>query len=299
MSSGVLRVRGSFLVELYRRRPRTPLLTGREVVRRPDQRRLENRPTREIRVNSKWGQICSIVRKSCDAPLALEKVTSCQLLRLHRYAALSLAPVATTAALADIHYTSLDVAVDFGSSVSVEVAQSFSLVFSAFEATNTTQGGIVVFQQRFNAQGSAGPEVNGGLLVGFKSGLPKSVIRFADGDGIGSGIGGLESTLFWGAQSLTLSKKSKTKQLNGGPFNAVDGPQDGCLGFAFADFGSQDLHYGWLSLSWDGTELTIDGYAWETEAGVSINAGTVPAPGVIGLFGLAMGAAGIRRERSF
>ncbi|MBC02448.1 MAG: hypothetical protein CMJ34_03960 [Phycisphaerae bacterium] len=222
---------------------------------------------------------------------------SCDPSRLRRYLALSLVPGATTAAVADIDYTSLDVTVELGSTFSLEVAQSFSMVFNAFSATNSTKD-IVVRQRGFNAKGSPGSAVDGGLLVGFKSGLPKSVIRFGDGDEIGPGIGGMESTLFWGAQSVTVSKTSKTKQLNGGPFNAVDGPQDGYLGFAFADFGSQDLHYGWLSLSWDGTELTIDGYAWETEAGVSIDAGTIPAPGAIGLFGLAMGAAGIRRKRS-
>ena len=222
---------------------------------------------------------------------------SCDPIRLRRYVALSLVPAATTAAVADIDYTSLDVTLDFGSSLSLEVAESFSLRFNAFVAAKSTQD-IVVRQRGFNAKGYPGSQVNGGLMVGFKSGQPKSVVRYADGDEIGPGVAGLESTLQWGAQSGTISKKSKTKQLNGGPFNAKDGPQEGYLGFAFGDFGDDDLHYGWLSLSWDGTQLSIDGYAWETDAGVAINAGTIPAPGVFGLFGLAMGAAGIRRKRT-
>ena len=70
----------------------------------------------------------------------------------------------------------------------------------------------------------------------------------------------------------------------------------GYMGFAYFG-GAADANYGWFSLTWDGSFLTIDGYAYETEAGVGIEAGAIPAPGAIGLLGLAAGAAGMRRKR--
>ena len=76
------------------------------------------------------------------------------------------------------------------------------------------------------------------------------------------------------------------------------GDEDSVSGFmGFAVVGEDGPNYGWVSMSWDGTFLTIDGYAVETEAGTSIQAGAIPAPGAIGLLGLAAGAAGMRRKR--
>ena len=49
--------------------------------------------------------------------------------------------------------------------------------------------------------------------------------------------------------------------------------------------------------NWDGSFLTIDGYAIETEAGTAIEAGAIPGPGAMGLLGLAAGASGLRRKR--
>ena len=76
------------------------------------------------------------------------------------------------------------------------------------------------------------------------------------------------------------------------------GDDDSVSGFmGFAVVGEDGPNIGWVSMSWDGSFLTIDGYAVETEVGTSIQAGAIPAPGAIGLLGLAAGAAGMRRKR--
>ncbi|MCP4833899.1 MAG: PEP-CTERM sorting domain-containing protein, partial [Phycisphaeraceae bacterium] len=64
--------------------------------------------------------------------------------------------------------------------------------------------------------------------------------------------------------------------------------------------GGFEYNYGWVGVDWNVStfELTISGFAYETNAGVAIEAGAIPAPGALGLFGLAAGAAGIRRKRS-
>lgn len=71
-----------------------------------------------------------------------------------------------------------------------------------------------------------------------------------------------------------------------------EGPQAGYVGFV-----SDGGNYGWISVQWDGSFVTVDGYAYETEANTAIAAGAVPAPGAVGLLALAAGAAGLRRKR--
>jgi uncharacterized protein (TIGR03382 family) len=51
-----------------------------------------------------------------------------------------------------------------------------------------------------------------------------------------------------------------------------------------------DYEQGWY-------QLEIVGYAYGT-LGIGIDAGQIPAPGALGLAGLAMGAVGIRRKRA-
>ena len=83
----------------------------------------------------------------------------------------------------------------------------------------------------------------------------------------------------------------------------VEDSVSGYMGFAFFNDalaggdGGTTPNYGWVSMSWDGAYLTIDGYAIETDVGTAIQAGAIPAPGAIGLLGLAAGAAGVRRKR--
>ena len=74
-----------------------------------------------------------------------------------------------------------------------------------------------------------------------------------------------------------------------------EGPQSGFIGFGINS--GNGIQFGWISVIWDGTLLTIDGYAYETEVQTAIEAGAIPAPGAMGLFSLAAGAAGMRRKR--
>ena len=108
--------------------------------------------------------------------------------------------------------------------------------------------------------------------------------------------------------NLGLSGKgvgSHGKDIDGGKGNGnfvvMNGQaESGYVGFVFENMGVNgipSLNYGWISVSWDGTYLNIDGYAYETDADTGIVAGAIPAPGAIGLLGLAAGAAGIRRKR--
>ena len=78
-----------------------------------------------------------------------------------------------------------------------------------------------------------------------------------------------------------------------GPFNG-NGIQAGYVGFRL-----ENGMYGYMDLSWNtiAKELTINAWAYEDNAGLGISAGAVPAPGAVGLLGLAMGASGMRRKR--
>jgi MYXO-CTERM domain-containing protein len=76
-------------------------------------------------------------------------------------------------------------------------------------------------------------------------------------------------------------------------------PDDrGFLGVRFSNNGT-DFHYAWFDVEVDVRigKLTIHGWGFENEANTGIGAGEVPAPGVAGLGLLAMGAAGVRRQR--
>ena len=72
------------------------------------------------------------------------------------------------------------------------------------------------------------------------------------------------------------------------------------LGFALTQNG--ETVYGWLDIEvqewtyWDTPSITVHGWAFD-DSGQGILAGQVPAPGALGLLGLAAGASGIRRKR--
>jgi hypothetical protein len=74
------------------------------------------------------------------------------------------------------------------------------------------------------------------------------------------------------------------------------------IGFRFDRGLGTDLNYGWAKVEWDlsnqGSEsFTITEWAWETDPGKPIHAVPAPAAAVSGLSLLAMGAAGVRRQR--
>lgn len=70
----------------------------------------------------------------------------------------------------------------------------------------------------------------------------------------------------------------------------------GYVGFQFETAGG-DARYGWAEFEVTSKDFIMHRWAYE-DSGASINAGQVPAPGAIGLFALAAGAAGVRRKRS-
>ena len=154
---------------------------------------------------------------------------------------------------------------------------------------------------------STGPEAfmgakgNGDIAL-LVSGSSKLLRNFSAGESI-SVKSNKPAIVGVGAKTgTTNSKKGGGKTVSKGAW--APGAEDsvsGYMGFAFFNndgFGEGVApNYGWVSMSWDGAYLTIDGYAIETDAGTAIQAGAIPAPGAIGLLGLAAGAAGMRRKR--
>jgi hypothetical protein len=128
-----------------------------------------------------------------------------------------------------------------------------------------------------------------GPLINFQAGelIPEGGSLIDKGFGVLASNGSTKS-------GGSVSKSKGEWSLNGAE------SVSGYMGFAFFNNGFEGgsaANYGWVSLSWDGAYLTIDGYAIETDANVGIEAGAIPAPGAIGLLGLAAGAAGMRRKR--
>ncbi|MAB71902.1 MAG: hypothetical protein CMJ54_05300 [Planctomycetaceae bacterium] len=220
--------------------------------------------------------------------------------RLHRYAiaaaSVPLATMATTqSVVADIVYESVGQTIGGpgGSTaylLEVGVGDFGNLLFLA--ANNPGTGSSFVFGVGGGSKtSSGGAEPNGiGLQVniGGSKGSKIELRRFAAGDQIG--YTSKTSSIAIGGASFGKGAK--------GPF--ADGGA-GYIGLQIESdsLGGAEFHYGWIALDWNAStlELTIDGFAYETEAGVGIEAGAIPAPGALGLFGLAAGAAGIRRKR--
>jgi hypothetical protein len=71
------------------------------------------------------------------------------------------------------------------------------------------------------------------------------------------------------------------------------------IGFRFVNATTGGTHYGWMRIQFTGTSFSqpraIVEYAYESVAGASIEAGVIPAPGVLAL----LAAAGfmVRRRR--
>lgn len=219
-------------------------------------------------------------------------------LRLDSYR--SLATVPTFAAMAGVALTSDKLGADIvHEDVSITVGGPGSAPFS----TELQIGTLGTF--RFLAgSNSAGPgrffqmmnsslDKVRGINDGSKGKKSSGVLaRFGAGDLIEIAKDATFAKMGWGSKSPGGSK-------SGPPIGNFatngEGPQSGYIGFGYLQ--DEGIGYGWISLSWDGSLLTIDGYAYETEAGIGIEAGAVPGPGAIGLFGLAAGASGIRRKR--
>ncbi len=218
--------------------------------------------------------------------------------RLSTYKVMAAAPLAALAsgASADIVYTELDYQIGgpgpaphFGS------VQLGSIGVMAFTAGSNSKGPERVFfanvkdQPNIQLMNTFEAPLNGKSTSGY-------LARFQAGDLIELDLG-----LSFATKGVGSVGKSSSGGQNFGKGNFVfDGNvQSGYIGFAFegSGFNGIGVNYGWISLSWDGTYLTVDGYAYETDTDTGITAGAIPAPGAIGLLSLAAGAAGIRRKR--
>ena len=228
-----------------------------------------------------------------------EDVMSVSKLRLDHYC--SLATVPTLAAMAGVAVVSDNLSADIvHEDVTITVGGPGPAPFSTdlqigtlgtfrILAGSNSKGPGRIFQMsnssadkiRVMNEGEASKKGSGGLLS-----------RFAAGDIVKMDKGRTFAKTGIGSQSPGSSK-------SGAPLGNFatngEGPQSGYVGFGYLQ--AEGIGYGWISLTWDGSLLTIDGYAYETEAGTAIEAGAVPGPGAIGLFGLAAGAAGLRRKR--
>ena len=221
--------------------------------------------------------------------------------RLSRYTSLATLPaVAMTGGLASVTST---VQADI-------VYQSVSLTFGGpltgpdFNTLDMGFGSIK-FLAGTNSAGSQAAFVakgNGDIAL-MANGSSKKLRNFSDGESIS--VKSNKAALFGlGAKVGTTGSKGKGSGKTVSKGEWAPGAEDsvsGYMGFAFFNYDGLGKgttpNYGWVSMSWDGAYLTIDGYAIETDAGTAIQAGAIPAPGAIGLLGLAAGAAGMRRKR--
>lgn len=223
-------------------------------------------------------------------------------LRLDRYCCLATVP--TFAAMAGIAVTSDHASADIVyEGVSITVGGTGSAPFS----TEMRIGSLGTFRLVAGAN-STGP---GQIFKMANSSLDKirvindgnaskksndaALARFAGGEMIEVGKTG-KGRYF--AKSGIGSKTPGSSKSGSPDWNFAtdgEGPQSGFVGFGYQL--AEGIGFGWISLNWDGSLLTIDGYAYETDANTAIEAGAIPGPGAIGLFGLAAGAAGIRRKR--
>ena len=160
--------------------------------------------------------------------------------------------------------------------------------------------GLIKFAAGSN---STGPEnfmgVKGTGDIALIADNSKLLRNFGEGESID--LASNKAALVGLGAKVTTTGSGKTVSLGSWAPGAEDSVS-GYMGFAFFndnDRVGEELqpNYGWVSLSWDGAYLTIDGYAIETDVGTTIEAGAIPAPGAIGLLGLAAGAAGMRRKR--
>ena len=218
--------------------------------------------------------------------------------RLNRYALVAtsvpLAAVATTQTVtADIVYENTGGITigGFGSQpdrTDIAIGEYGSI---AFNAGHNSAGPQFVFAASVVGATSKGkePEQLGLILSAGSQKASKGLARFAAGDLIAAASS---------SGPLGIGAIGSDGKFDSGAFA---GGGSGFLGFTVdvESLGGTEYRYGWIAVDWDAEtfELTIDGFAYETDAGVGIEAGAIPAPAALGLFGLAAGAAGIRRKR--
>lgn len=212
--------------------------------------------------------------------------------RLARYAAIAATPVAGSA-LGDVTYVSVETTITSNNRYTVSQTGpqgSFSFDIRPRFASDGDPGTTNIYFCDF----TAGSNVNWLLETNTTF-----FQRFSDGEMISAGaVDRLGTDQGWVATTQRDSNGSLADSY--GNFAVGDGPsQSGYVGFTFlADDGAGDVsHYGYVSITWDGVDLTLHGYAWENVGGEGIVAGSTAVPGLGGLAALAIGAAGVRSRR--
>ncbi len=128
-------------------------------------------------------------------------------------------------------------------------------------------------------------------------GSSSSANFFANPMAAGAALGGTSKSGTSNTFGMTAILRSSGGVYGQGNF----GVGTGYLGLRIHDVNTQDpAYYGWAQVSIGANSITLIDWAFEDSGGaIAIgDTGAVPAPGALGLLGLAAGAAGLRRRRS-
>ncbi len=153
-------------------------------------------------------------------------------------------------------------------------------------------------------------ELNGGRIFGLVGSLADPFQKLNFGQTIGPSVPGYGFAANAQYGSITGSGLHVVEGAQRGGWasgttgNAIGLGTTGYLGFRFTTNGGSDTHYGWANVTIDGLDDGGYGYIfneayYNTTPGASITAGAVPEPAAAatGLGFLALGAAGLRRQR--
>jgi MYXO-CTERM domain-containing protein len=233
--------------------------------------------------------------------------------RLTSYVALAggVIPVAAPNAPADVQWmTGLNlmatpdnpVAVDFGPGFGeLFVFSAYSTYFSSFRTSSRTDTQRHDQVVQFNTGSPNG--WTAASLINYAGGFDP--LRLGKGSPIGPAAGWMGMTNYLGdAHDLATSffflfstPGSFTSGHGTGGRWAPD--KRGYVGLRFTNDAGANYHYAWIDVGADliAQKITIYGWGFQDTPNAPINAGQVPSPGVGGLALLAMGAAGVRRQR--
>ena len=198
---------------------------------------------------------------------------------------------------ADIVYQDVGTTIGLGDSLELAIGSGVGLsAHMTFVAMNSIASNSNTFGWLAMDYGNGTNYINFDAfapLVPTSSGL---LDRFDASDDIGgSDFNGF--SLAFGALNATTGGGTAFEGNWGGP---QGDSIRGFAGFKLSETASPSNsgYYGWIDISWSNSGmLTIHGYAYSDVLDATIHAGDIPAPGALGLLGLAVGASGIRRKR--
>ena len=165
-----------------------------------------------------------------------------------------------------------------------------------FRGSNPTNSNSLESMNLWSANFGSGSTASGMIAI---DPISKKARHFNAGDSVDSNNKGSSNAS--GGKSKVFAGESKQKSFSKG---VMDGQT--FLGFSVPldGLGVEAANYGWFDLTLGKDEsgnlsLTINRWAYESDPGIAaqIPGGGNPVPGVGGLLGLAMGAAGVRHRR--